>query len=271
MNSEELINTYIVGQQVWKRTFNILLLSLKEGDNSNILIIGPSGYGKTYIGTLLLNWAIKHGRKESVGRIICNGRDLISFGDSAGYLIDEAHKLPTPEHIYGDMDNRNKALIFTTNVWGELPQPLVNRCIPIQLVEYSLIELGYIAKRYFLKRGIVGETLPVIYEEIARRCRGVPRTAKKIAEMLLLGHPKSYNLFSTDLEDVFQSLGIFKDGFRPYDYNYLKSLEMAGGRAGLQTLASLTSFDRDFICNEIEPFLIKKNLIQITPRGRIKL
>ena len=36
---------------------------MAEGEPNNILITGPSGYGKTFIATLMLNWAIKEKMK----------------------------------------------------------------------------------------------------------------------------------------------------------------------------------------------------------------
>jgi Holliday junction resolvasome RuvABC ATP-dependent DNA helicase subunit len=67
---------------------------------------------------------------------------------------------------------------------------------------------------------------------------------------------------------LFQYCGIRRGGFTINDEAYLNFLR-ENGRAGLTTLVNVLQIPRQVIINEIEPFLLRKNLIQITSRGRV--
>jgi len=269
MQTPDFIDSLVIGQTVWKKTIKILMLSMSEGDNLNVLITGPSGYGKTYLSTIMLNWGIRIKRNGRIEKFVCNGKSLL-YPEAQGCLVDEAHLLKNPEHLYGELDSGIRTFIFCTNEYGDLPEPVVNRCIQIQLNPYQKRDLSKIANLYFAKREI--KVSASILNEIGNRARGTPRIAKKIAELLLKGHNREYDLKivkANELTKIFEMYRIHPEGFRDYDYTYLEALKNAGGRAGISTIAVLSRLPREFIIREIEPFLIGNGNIQITSRGRV--
>jgi len=271
METPEFIDSIIVGQNTWKRTIKILMLSMSEGENLNILITGPSGYGKTYLSTIMLNWGIRIKRGEKIEKFTCDGKSFL-FPEASGCLVDEAHLLRSPEHLYGHLDKEARTFIFCTNEYGDLPEPLVNRCFQIQLNPYRTEDLAKISDIQFKKRDII---VPLfLTSEVGKRARGTPRVAKKISELMLKGHNREYDLKKVkaeELDKIFEIYRIHPDGFRDYDYTYLNSLKEAGGRAGISTLVALSRLQKEFVLREVEPFLINSGYIQITTRGRILL
>ncbi len=63
-------------------------------------------------------------------------------------------------------------------------------------------------------------------------------------------------------------LGIDEDGAGDLDRNYLEYIG-TNGIASLATLAGFLKIDKQEIVDRIEPFLLEKQWIQITNKGRI--
>ncbi|PNX46009.1 MAG: hypothetical protein BV457_08470 [Thermoplasmata archaeon M9B1D] len=63
-------------------------------------------------------------------------------------------------------------------------------------------------------------------------------------------------------------LRIYKGGFTELDLKYLDVLKKQK-TASLNTLSRALNVPKYTLLNEIEPFLIKKDLINITSKGRI--
>ena len=60
-------------------------------------------------------------------------------------------------------------------------------------------------------------------------------------------------------------------GLEDQDRRYLRTLieYFSGGPAGLQTLSHSLSIPPDTLEDEVEPYLLRRGLIQRTPRGRV--
>lgn len=260
-NSREILSKFVIGQTHWISTMVVLMDSMADGDPNNILIVGPSGYGKTFIGTLMLNYAFRYVRKEETQIVNCG--DRFELPNKSGILYDEAHLIETPESLYRFMDSKQHSIIFTTNYWQLLTEPLKNRCIQIQLSKYTFTDLVNIVTRTFIDNNI--EINNDIIYEIARRCRNTPRIAVEISK--LFGKFSEKNPVS-NVNDTLNSLGIFENGLRTFDLEYLDAIKSLGGQASLTRIEGLTGFPRLFIETQIEPLLLELNLIEITGRGR---
>ena len=74
-----------------------------------------------------------------------------------------------------------------------------------------------------------------------------------------------------DSHDLFQTLQIDEKGLTDMDIKYLNAIvkKFNGGPAGVTTLASALSEDKQTIEEFIEPYLIQIGFIKKTPRGRV--
>ena len=73
------------------------------------------------------------------------------------------------------------------------------------------------------------------------------------------------NKFRELVKDIF---GI-EDGLDVSARRYVETLRELGGRASLDTLATMLHIDKSTIQYFVEPVLLYKRLIKITPKGRI--
>jgi len=256
-----MIEDYIIGQDKLIPILNPLIQGMKKGNNYNILIAGASGHGKTYIAELL---AILSGLE---GQTILYDSGLKKFRHNKRVqIIDEAHIIKEPEFLYSLMDREQFTFIILTNFYGDLKEPFRNRCIDIHLQNYSEIELGEIANLVISKN--TGKNLTHSQKLVfGEKARGTPRIAKKIAERLLLFTKNELPVSENELRRKLGILSIYKGGFREVDRRYLNFLTKVNN-ASLNTISQTLNLDKEYIRNEIEPFLIQKSLLLITSKGR---
>jgi Holliday junction resolvasome RuvABC ATP-dependent DNA helicase subunit len=70
-----------------------------------------------------------------------------------------------------------------------------------------------------------------------------------------------------NLERILDMLGVYNLGYTNEDLRYLEILRDRG-TVSLRNLSSILQIDVNTIIREIEPFLIEKNHVEITSRGR---
>jgi Holliday junction resolvasome RuvABC ATP-dependent DNA helicase subunit len=236
---------------------------ISSGNNLSIMFRGPSGHGKTHTTNIICSY---------VGRDNCHlflGDELFDFsGERRINVLDEVHEVKNPEYIYKYMDSGNYTFLVCTNEYGNLKEPLVNRCIAFDLREYTLEELATLVKQVFSHHKMIIDLK--LCSLIATYSRGNPRVAKILAK-------RSAMLFKrvgipVDVEELIEFLKLYFDldhgGFTHYDRQYLGFMQ-TNGRASLATLSRVLCIPQGTLLDEIEPFLLKQNLIQITNRGRI--
>ena len=233
---------------------NILASDISQGYNHNIIIQGKSGYGKTTLAKYIAN-------KADVTFSKLLGNDEVR-SKSLILIIDEVHLAKNPETYYDIMDNHYQTIILITTEVGNLPIPLVNRCISIDLREYSQEELLKIARQN-------GKNYSDnVLMEVVRRCRSVPRVIVTIIERLDAYKRMGNRLTEENIQTILNNFGIYENGFTELDYNYLKFLENNGGKASLNTISKYMELPKNTLENYIEPFLLRRRLIKITSRGR---
>lgn len=265
MTSREFLDSWIIGQSRIKEEVSILMDEMLNGANLNLIFQAPSGYGKNLLATVICNYLGIGDSNIYLGESV-----LRNFNSSKRiHILDEIHELKDPESVYPVLDSGEFVILLLSNEWDTLKEPLVNRCIPIEFSPYSLEELGLISSMVFLRKNLNISMEFCI--EIAKNSRGVPRVAELTSKRLSfifrrVGIPES----SEELEGIlFDYLRIERGGMTERDKIYLDFLENQGGPTGLDTISYSTNLTKNTIRKEIEPFLIRQNLIKITPRGRI--
>ena len=109
--------------------------------------------------------------------------------------------------------------------------------------------------------------------EIAKRSRGTPRIAgrllRRVRDFVLVRGKTEID--KNEADNALSKLDIDENGLDAIDRNYLQILaeKYIGGPVGVETIAASLADQRDVVEEVIEPFLIQKNLVDRTPRGRI--
>jgi len=109
-------------------------------------------------------------------------------------------------------------------------------------------------------------------EEIARRSRGTPRLANNRLRWIR-DYSTSRAQSRLDLEIVQAALdmqGIDCLGLDAFDRRYLETISrvFAGGPVGIEAIAHTMSSSPDTLEDDVEPYLLRCELVIRTPRGR---
>ena len=250
-----------------------LIIAAIQFPDKHILIRGPYGHGKTVLATIVAHNLTTRYNFE----VAHPGMNLNWYKRQRGkvYVIDEVHELPHPESWYPLLDAGRNRFIFTTTDTGELPAPFVSRMLEIVLEPYTEEEIKKIVLDYVRPllgtNGFPKDIYVSTIEEISKRSKQIPRVAKRIAD-IILGTAKARGIVGiipqdfalTVLEDILQ---LSPEGFDPLDRQYLQILRQHGP-IGLANIAGMMLLDKSTIQRQIEPFLLRKGYICITPRGR---
>lgn len=248
-----------LGQRTIMNQLRLLLPEISGGNiGANILIRGPSGWGKTRLATLICNWLVGTDYQFSIA-------DKSEFNaNTRVHLVDEAHLIAEPEIYYSYMDSGKYVIVFTTNSVSPIPEALANRCYNFNLEPYSFEELVAMAKEdlwdvipedCWNELIIAGNSNPRVLLAIVKRINLYQKSVKKI---------ESIDEFRVVLGEY---VGII-NGLDEASRRYLELLKRLGGLAGLDTMATLLHINKDALRLEIEPALLEKRLIKITSKGR---
>jgi Holliday junction DNA helicase RuvB len=109
--------------------------------------------------------------------------------------------------------------------------------------------------------------------EIARRSRGTPRVANgRLLWVRDFAMSKSDGKINQQLtEKALEMLGIDHRGLDRQDRKYLETIcrVFEGGPAGLEAIAHTMGISSDTLEDEVEPFLLRSEMIVRTQRGRV--
>lgn len=263
----------------------------------HILFDGPPGLGKTTFATVipaemgttvqLANGAALRAPKDLIPYLTNLAQDSVLF-------IDEIHRLPksVEEYLYTAMEDfridivlgegisartlnlelRPFTLIGATTRAGMLSGPLRDRFqIREHLGWYTLSELCEIVLRNAVKLQVEVGREPAT--EIARRSRSTPRLANnRLLWVRDYAQSRANGEITHDVTvAALQMIGIDSLGLDKQDRGYLDTLTriFAGGPAGLEAIAHTMNVSSDTLEDEVEPFLLRSELILRTRRGRI--
>jgi Holliday junction DNA helicase RuvB len=263
----------------------------------HILFDGPPGLGKTTFATVI---------PAEMGTTVqmANGAGLKAPKDLLPYLtnlsegsvlfIDEIHRIPkaVEEYLYTAMEDfridivlgegvnartlnyelRPFTLIGATTRAGMLSAPLRDRFqIREHLGWYNHAELCEIVRRNSIKLEIPVD--PASASVIALRSRSTPRLANN---RLLWVRDYAQSRAGGKVTDevavaALDMIGIDILGLDKLDRGYLDTLMrvFVGGPAGLEAIAHTMNVSSDTLEDEVEPFLLRSEVIVRTRRGRI--
>jgi Holliday junction DNA helicase RuvB len=266
-------------------------------DFPHLGLFGPAGVGKTLLSSLIA--------KELGGKfILINStglKDPMQFRELLRplqndishlhiFLFDEAHALNNTitNSLLSVMENNtltttykdngvqktlsewvpiNFIAILATTDEGRLFQPLLSRCESIHLREYSKDESKRIAQSVINKQGFSIDDNAL--ESIAERGKGTGRDivhlASRICDMSLVND--SNNVTAEIANKCFDILDIDEIGLDDRDRVVLKYLDK-NGASSISTLARLLSLPEITLRENIERYMIKKNLVMINSGGR---
>jgi Holliday junction DNA helicase RuvB len=162
-------------------------------------------------------------------------------------------------------------LIGATTRTGLLSAPLRDRFqMREHLSFYSVDELSAIVVR---NAGILGvEIVPEAAREIAERSRGTPRVANNRLRWV-----RDYAVSRADgritvpvTRDALDMQGIDRAGLDAQDRSYLQTIVrvFGGGPVGVEAVAHTLNLPPDTLIDEVEPYLLRSELVVRTPRGR---
>jgi Holliday junction DNA helicase RuvB len=161
----------------------------------------------------------------------------------------------------------NLSFVFATTDASALKETIHNRLRKIHLEPYTMEDKIRIAMDHLANRGQVFQDMS-IYEQLAKRSRSIRQLREELCEAFIdvsvvyTGNPQER------LGIMDSILGIDADGAGDLDRNYLDYIAN-NGIASLATLAGFLKIDKQEIVDRIEPFLLEKQWIQITNKGRI--
>jgi holliday junction DNA helicase RuvB len=289
----------VIGQQSVKQRLEILLRAAKKLQEPmpHMLFDGPPGLGKTTFATVLPN-ELGTTIQMTSGPALTKPMDLMPFltnaADSSFLFIDEIHRMPrvVEEFIYpaledfrvdivlGDGINartvtihlKQFTLIGATTRSGMLSGPMRDRFkIHEHLDYYTIEELAQIVT--VNARKLNTPLAPDAALEIAGRSRGTPRIANS-----RLWWARSYAASESDgtidLKIAQSALAMAEVdllGLDKQDRRYIETLinVFEGGPTGVEALAATMNLPTDTLSDEIEPYLLREQMIVRTPRGRL--
>jgi Holliday junction DNA helicase RuvB len=219
---------------------------------------------------------------------------LTNLQEKTVFFIDEIHRLPTAveEYLYTAMEDfridlvlgeginartinmslQPFTLIGATTRAGLLSSPLRDRFQFREHLEfYSDQELTEIVSRNAQKLQVTIE--PDAASIIAQRSRGTPRVANNRLRCV-----RDYVTSKADghitcqlAQDALKMWGVDQRGLDKQDRKYLETLIRVfdGGPVGVEALAHTMNTAVDTLSDEVEPFLLRSELLIRSPRGRM--
>jgi len=289
----------MVGQRDVIERLNIVVdAARKRGESlGHILFDGPPGLGKTTFANCIP-------RELGVALVTASGpgikapKDLIPYltniEEHAVLFIDEIHRLPkaVEEYLYTAMEDfrldivlgegvnartinlrlKRFTLIGATTRAGMLSAPLRDRFATREhLGFYSLSELTEIVRRSARKLSVnLHEEAAV---EIARRSRDTPRIANnRLRWVRDYADSQAGGVMTLEVaRAALKMAGIDELGLDKQDRGYLETIirVFGGGPAGVEAIAHTMNLESDTLSDEVEPYLLRSELVIRTPRGRI--
>lgn len=289
----------IVGQRAVAERLSIALAAARKRGEPlpHILFDGPPGLGKTTFAGVLHN-------ELGVELNITSGASLDKKMDVMPYLtnaaegsilfIDEIHRLPraVEEFIYPVMEDfrvdvvlgegmsartinlplKRFTIIGATTRSGMLSAPLRERFHMHEHLEFY--DPDDLARIITINAAKLGTTLAEDAAwELADRSRGTPRIANS-----RLRWARDFALARADgtitlavARDALDMQEIDSEGLDKQDRRYLDTLirVFKGGPTGVEALAATMTLSLDTLRDEVEPFLLRREFVVRTPRGRV--
>ncbi len=263
----------------------------------HILFDGPPGLGKTTFAYCIPN-EIGVPIDFLSGPTLKAPKDLVSsltnLRKNQILFIDEIHRTPkaVEEYLYTAMEDfridiivgegvnarthnfklQPFTLIGATTRSGMLTGPLRDRFqIREHLDFYTIEELTDIVNRNARKLSI--EIAPEAAVEVAHRSRSTPRIANnRLRWVRDYAQSRADGVITLDVARAALKMAeIDSLGLDRLDRKYLETLIRVclGGPTGVETIAATMNTSAETLEDDVEPFLLRSELILRTPRGRV--
>lgn len=269
---------------------------IREEPLGHVLLDGPPGLGKTTFATCIPR-ALNVPLQIASGAALAAPKDLLPYLSNAEggsvLFIDEIHRLPkaVEEFMYPAMEDfriditlgegvsartinmklQPFTMIGATTRSGLLSAPLRDRFQVREHLEfYSHDELTEIVRRNAKKLRIAIDDDAAL--KIAHCSRGTPRVANNRLRWV-----RDYATSRADGEitlavanEALGMLGVDQLGLDGQDRKYLETILRVfhGGPVGVEAVAHTLNTATDTLTDEVEPFLLRAELVIRTPRGR---
>lgn len=290
----------IVGQSKLKRQLSFYIDGYRHGIFvPNLLFIAQKGQGKTsvakqfaqHLNEIQPNKRYLEINCASIGNFKSLHKNYLSqnlkIGKHITFLFDEASEIPLNSAMgllsvlnptktginifdYGEerieVNFRHHTFLFATTEPQKIFHALKDRLKPLHFEDYTIDQLLIILQD-LLKDTIIHED---VLKDIKNYIKGVPREivyiSKEINRYLELYKYKTFQIEDWNkLKDI---LSLRKFGLTQTEYNILKII-YDREEIRLTDLAACSGLTRTCLQNDVESYLVKKDLISITKTGRI--
>jgi len=265
----------MIGQQaVYERLEIAIDAARKRGESlGHILLDGPPGLGKTTFAICIPN-ELGTTLQIASGAALAAPKDLLPYLTNAAEGSDFRIDITLGDGVAArtiNMPLKPFTLVGATTRAGLLSAPLRDRFVIREHLDYySPEELAQIVHRSAgkLQMPMDDETA----DEIARRSRGTPRLANNRLRWI-----RDYSTSRAEgrldvaiARTALAMQGIDEIGLDGFDRRYLETIQrvFGGGPVGIEAIAHTMSSAPDTLEDDVEPFLLRCELVVRTPRGR---
>ncbi|MAT70828.1 MAG: Holliday junction branch migration DNA helicase RuvB [Planctomycetaceae bacterium] len=269
---------------------------IRQEPLGHILLDGPPGLGKTTFATCIPR-ALDVPLQIASGAALAAPKDLLPYLTNAEegsvLFIDEIHRLPkaVEEFMYPAMEDfrvditlgegvnartvnmalRPFTVIGATTRTGLLSAPLRDRFqVREHLDFYSLDELRQIVERNAKKLKVDIDRESAL--KIAACSRGTPRiTNNRLRWVRDYATTKADGKITLAVaEAALAMLSVDQEGLDGQDRKYLETILRVfhGGPVGVEAIAHTLNTAVDTLTDEVEPYLLRAELVIRSPRGR---
>ena len=288
----------IIGQEKVKKRLNFFVQGqAKSRLSPHILFSAARGSGKTLIAQTYADQLINsEGKTRRRMTINCSTIKTLKrffndvlvphvIGKEITILFDEASEIPDDmtmalltilnpnqqnsnsfsyDDLTIDFDFRNVTFLFATTEAHKINPALLDRLERVDLEQYSTENLSAIVQKNSAAR-----ITDVAIEQISKVLRGNARKATQMANHIAL-YLSTKNKQTFDLDDwkeFCSNMGINPLGLSPMEIRVLQCLAEKS-ETTLTNLSAKTHMTRESLQRDIEMYLQKTNLMEVTPTGR---